>query len=268
MSTPITLDVATLPGGVRIPYAEHGSPDGIPVVMLHGISDSWRSFEPVLPHLPDHVHAFSLTQRGHGDASRPGSYTLDDLVGDVAGFMDAVGLESAVVCGHSMGSIVATRFAIEHPERTRGLIAMGAAYSFAQLELDEMAEELAAMTEPLDVEWLRGFQESTIAQPVADGLIDMAVAESAKLDVATLRALWHDAVLVDFAADLGRIVAPTLVMSGELDEYAVAPSARALARAIPRARRTEYAGAGHAMHWEEPARAAADIAAFAEEVAS
>ena len=58
--------------------------DGVPVVLLHGVTDSWRSFEPVLDHLPAAVHAYALTQRGQGDASRPGSYRLDDLVDDVA----------------------------------------------------------------------------------------------------------------------------------------------------------------------------------------
>ena len=121
---------AELSNGVRLPYAEQGDRDGVPVVLLHGLSDSWRAFEPVLPHLPRSVHAYAVTQRGHGDATRPGSYRLDDLVDDVARFMDAVGLASAVVAGHSMGSIVATRFAILHPDRTRGLVVMGGATSF------------------------------------------------------------------------------------------------------------------------------------------
>ena len=38
------------------------------MLLLHGVSDSWRSFEPVLPHLPASLHAFALSQRGHGDS--------------------------------------------------------------------------------------------------------------------------------------------------------------------------------------------------------
>src|SRR5215210_1321605 len=163
---PITLDAVELPNGVRLPYAEQGSSDGIPVVMLHGITDSWRSFEPVLPYLPASVHAYGVTQRGHGDASRPGSYELDELVEDVALFMDAVGLRSAVLCGHSMGSIVATRFAIDRRDRTDGLVIAAGAPTFAALGVDEMTAELAAMSDPLDVDYLRGFQESTLARPI------------------------------------------------------------------------------------------------------
>jgi non-heme chloroperoxidase len=60
-----------LPSRVKLPYVEQGDPSGVPVVLLHGFLDSWRSFEPMLSHLPESIHAFALTQRGHGDASRP-----------------------------------------------------------------------------------------------------------------------------------------------------------------------------------------------------
>jgi pimeloyl-ACP methyl ester carboxylesterase len=79
------------------------------------------------PHLPDSLHAFALTQRGHGDASRPAAgYRLEDFAGDVESFMDAVGLESAMLVGHSMGGAIAQRFAIDRPERVRGLVLLGA----------------------------------------------------------------------------------------------------------------------------------------------
>jgi pimeloyl-ACP methyl ester carboxylesterase len=261
-----TLRAVDLPGGVRLPYAEQGSPDGVPVVLLHGITDSWHSFEPVLPHLPSSVHAYAVTQRGQGDASRPGSYRLDELVADVAGFMDAVGLASAVVAGHSMGSVVATRFAIDHPDRTRGLVVMGGAPTWTALGLDEMAEELAALSDPVDVDYLREFQESTLAHPVAADYLDLVVSESAKVSVDTFRALWHDTVLTDSSAELGTIAAPTLLVWGERDAFSPRSAQDGLVAAIPGARLSVYAGAGHAMHWEEPARFAAELAAFADGV--
>jgi len=263
---PITLDAVDLPNGVRLPYAERGSRDGVPVILLHGITDSWRSFEPVLPHLPASVHAYSVTQRGHGDAGRPGSYDLDELVEDVAQFMDAVGLPSAIVCGHSMGSIVATRFAIVHPSRTDGLVVMGGATSFAHLGLEDMTEELATMTDPIDVDYLRGFQESTLARPIPADFLDTAVSESAKLSIATFRGAWHDVVLRDFASELGAISSPTLLVWGERDAFSPRAEQDALIAAIPGARLIVHEGAGHAMHWEDPERFAAELTAFVEEV--
>ncbi len=64
-----TIDRAVLPTGVTLPYAVSGDPAGIPVLMLHGLSDSWRSFEGVLPYLPPGIRAYALSQRGHGDAT-------------------------------------------------------------------------------------------------------------------------------------------------------------------------------------------------------
>ena len=93
-----------LSSGVKLPYAEQGDQSGIPLLLLHGYADSWRSFELVLPFLPDSVHAIALTQRGHGDASRPlEGYRPRDHAADVARFMDALGLEAAVISGGSSG---------------------------------------------------------------------------------------------------------------------------------------------------------------------
>jgi non-heme chloroperoxidase len=249
---PTTLDAAELRNGLRLPYAEQGDPDGTPVVLLHGITDSWRAFEPILPHLPESVHAYAVTARGHGDATRAGSYGLADMVEDVAQFMDAVGLESAIVAGHSMGSIVATRFAIDHPERTAGLVIMGGCTTFARPELDEMITDLAAMSDPLDLDYLRGFQESTLARPISPEYLDLVVSESAKLSAATFRDVWHDTVLTDFAADLGRIAAPTLLVWGERDRLVPPRHASAWLDALPDTRVELVPRAGHVPMVERP----------------
>ena len=52
---------------VRLPYAEQGDPDGTPVLFLHGITDSQRSWEPVLPLLPESIRAIAVIQVDHGD---------------------------------------------------------------------------------------------------------------------------------------------------------------------------------------------------------
>src|SRR5215210_627449 len=113
----IRIRVAELPGGVHLPYAEHGDPSGLPVLMLHGWSDSWRSFEGVLPRLPDSIRALALTLPGHGDATGPDRHTARDMAEDVVAFLDALGIESALITGHSMGTIVAPRAAVDHPDR-------------------------------------------------------------------------------------------------------------------------------------------------------
>ena len=120
--TPV-LESAELSTGVRLEYVEQGDPSGVPVVLLHGITDSWRSYGPVLPYLPDWIHAFAISQRGHGDSGRPDDgYRPADYAADVAAFLDAKGIDRALVVGHSMGGIVAQRFALDYPERVLGLV--------------------------------------------------------------------------------------------------------------------------------------------------
>src|SRR5688572_17327432 len=73
------IQFVELSTNVRLEYVEQGDPAGVPVICLHGSTDSWHSFEPVLPLLPASLHVFSLTQRGHGDSDRPESgYRLRD----------------------------------------------------------------------------------------------------------------------------------------------------------------------------------------------
>src|SRR4029453_13019550 len=116
-----------LPGRVTLSYVEQGDPSGVPMVLLHGVSDSWHSFEPVLPHLPGSIHAFALTQRGHGDSdSTITCYRTRDFGADVEAFVNSHGLGPVVVVGHSMGSTHAMRFAIDHPRRTLAVVLLAA----------------------------------------------------------------------------------------------------------------------------------------------
>jgi non-heme chloroperoxidase len=116
-----------LPEGLRLPYVEQGDSTGVPVLLLHALADSWRSFERVLPQLPRSIHAFAVTQRGHGDADRPAAgYGVEEFTADVAAFMDAVGLEAAVIVASSSAGLTARRFAADHPQRTLGIVLVGA----------------------------------------------------------------------------------------------------------------------------------------------
>ena len=64
-----------------------------------------------------------------------------------------------------------------------------------------------------------------------------------------------------------RIEAPALILWGDQDTFATRAEQNVLLAALPRARLVVYPGGGHAPHWEEPARVAADIAAFVMEIA-
>jgi pimeloyl-ACP methyl ester carboxylesterase/tetratricopeptide (TPR) repeat protein len=260
----LTPKTATLATGVVIPYVEQGPAAGTPVIFLHGVTDSWRSFEHLLPELPPAMRAIAITQRGHGDASRPATYRYTDMAGDVAAFMDALQIRSAVLVGHSMGSLVATRTAIDHPSRVRGLVLLGGMPTIkghpAVQELWDTS--LAALVDPVDPALARAFQDSTVATPIATAQMDTFVAESLKVPARVWQATFREFLDTDFAADLGRITVPTLVVSGGKDSFSRQQERNGLLAGIPGATALDYPELGHALHWERPATIAADVARF------
>jgi len=250
---------------IKLPYVEQGDATGVPVVMLHGVTDSWRSYEPVLPYLPDDIRAVAVTQRGHGDAPKPESgYLIEDLAGDVVGLMDELEIGRAVVVGHSMGSWVARQIAIEHPERVLGLVLAG---SFrAQVSGDPgtaaAMRELADVPDPVTDEVARVFQVSTLAQPIVPELLDTFVAESMKVPARVWRDLFLGFAEIDQADGVAELEMPALLVWGDRDAFITREVQDELLETLPDPRLEVYEGVGHAVHWERPRRFARDVAAF------
>jgi len=254
-----------LPTGVTLPYVEQGDPAGVPVILLHGVTDSWRSFDLVLPHLPPSLHVFAVSQRGHGDAERPlTGYSFRDFAADVAAFIDARKLGPVVLLGHSMGSGVAQRFALDYPERLLGLVLVG---SFATLHTNPVVWEfwestISQLVDPIDPCLVREFQQSTLAQPVPEAFFETIVHESLKVPAHVWKATFTTFLQEDWSGELGGITAPTLIVWGDQDAFCPRSDQDLLTAKIPGSRLIVYSGAGHDPHWEEPERFAADLTAF------
>jgi pimeloyl-ACP methyl ester carboxylesterase len=246
-------------------YAETGTPGGVPVVFLHGVTDSWRSFEPVLRQLPPSIHAFALSQRGHGESSRPDGYSYRDMSEDVAAFMDVAGIEKAVLVGHSMGSLVAQRCAIDHPGRVLAVVLIGAFSTLhGRADIAEfVASAIAPLRDPIDPAFAREWQVSTLARAIDPAFLDAVVSETLKVPAR----VWHRTFssfleTPDFSPQLATISVPALLMWGDRDTYALSTDQDVLVGRIPGVRLLTYEGAGHALHWEDPAQITADLMEF------
>lgn len=252
--------------GVSVPYVEQGESTGLTVVLIHGLGDSLRSYEPVQAHLPEDVRVLVPSLRGHGDADQPQrGYTPADHIEDIHAVLEHAGAARAVVGGHSSGSQIAQLFALTYPKRTRGLVLIGAPGPHPDLAAAaRISAEIDALEDPVDERWLRGFAESTVAGPVADGFLEVIVAESRKVPARVYQAAWPGIRDFDVSADLHRITAPTLLVWGDRDAVPVATRSaqEQLCEAIPNARLLIYAGAGHSPHWERPQRFASDLSTF------
>src|SRR5829696_8660392 len=261
--------------GPRLHYAERGDRAGEAIVFLHGYSDSWYSFSRVLPLLSQEYHAFAFDQRGHGDSDKPECcYTLDDFAADVDAFMDAVGIERAILVGHSGGTIIAPRVALNYPHRVSRLVLIGAATIAATVGANNeamlgLAEEVRALEDPVPPEFAREFQESTIHRPVPEEFLSTAVSESLKLPARVWRDYMEGVVLAGgHAAQLREINAPTLLLWGEQDAFFPREEQERLATAIADATLEVYPETGHAVHWERPERFVRDLDAFIKDTRS
>jgi pimeloyl-ACP methyl ester carboxylesterase len=262
---PYRRNIVSLKTGVTLEYVQHGNADGVPMILLHGITDSWRSFEWMLPHLPPTVNAFAVTMRGHGGSGKPAhGFTPADYAADVAAFMDALALDRAVIVGHSMGSAAALRFALDYPARTRALVMLGGTASWqANAVGSELVPAFAALGDPVDHHFAHEFQASTVATDVPH-ILDVATRESVRVPAYVWREAMAGLQASDMTPRLAELTVPTLIMWGDKETVATRAEQQTLATGIRGARLIVYEGAGHAIHWDQPAAVARDLAAFVE----
>jgi rifampin ADP-ribosylating transferase len=250
--------IARLRNGLELPYAEHGDPNGVPVVMLHAYVESVNSFDLVAEHLPDSIHAFAPTLRGHPGATVPSSgYSLEDLSADVGEFMDAIGLETAVLVGGSSGGYVAQRFALDNPGRFAGLVLCGCPRSLR--EPPPILDAVLQLEDPVDRGFVREFVASTVSSAVPDAFLEQMI----EVACAVPANVWKSALLGLIEAtpptETGTIDAPTIVLWGEDDAFLPFAEQQALTDAIPGARLVTYPATGHIVQWERPREVAQEI---------
>ena len=261
-STEPTAALIKLPSGVTLHYVVQGRPDGKPLVLLHGIGDSWHSYELVLPHIPDRYRVYAVSMRGHGWSDAPSSgYGHEDFAGDVTAFLEALDLRKVTLVGHSLGSFVSQVVAARDSGRLDSLVLVGSGPGGAPGVAAEAREIFATMAK--DPKFARDFQASTINKPVPAAFFETMVRECAGAAPhmwAQAGGVAHNAGTV---AGLASITVPTLLIWGDRDSMLSRKDQDALLAAIKQSRLVVYNETGHAPHWEEPTRFAKDLVSFA-----
>jgi pimeloyl-ACP methyl ester carboxylesterase len=114
--------------GIKLHYLDwDGSGDVL--LFLAGMGCNAHIFDGFAPRFTDKFHVMALTRRGHGESDHPETgYDVDTLTEDVSEFMDTLGIENAILVGHSMASIELSHFSALYPERVLKLIFLDAAY--------------------------------------------------------------------------------------------------------------------------------------------
>lgn len=262
--------------GIELELEEAGAGERA-FVLVHGFTGSRDDFREHVPGLSELGRTIALDQRGHGgstNSGRPEDYTLEGLVADLAAAFDALDLAQADLLGHSLGGMVALRFALAHPERVASLVLMDTSARPLPLPLPEPAraalqrlvseqgvEALLPVLRQRPPEHVPPATRRMIEQMGPDAFWGRVQRKLEAMDPAAWGALLR--VIGDHPPAVGRLGAlrcPTLVMVGAEDAPYLA-AADELAARVPGAARVTIEDAAHNPQLENPPAWAAAIRA-------
>ena len=220
------------------------------ILFLHGVGSDKSVWAPQLEHFGRGRRAVAFDYPGYGDSSPAADGTSrDDYAAAIFAAMDVLGIERALICGLSLGGVVAIAMHAEAPERCRSLII---ADSFA-VHPDGRTIYDRSIAASAD---LRALAEARvdvlIAQPADPGVRSEVVATMARIDPAAYRIGAEAVWLADQRERARNIRVPTLVVCGSEDKVTPPELSLELVDLIPGARYAEIPGAGHLSNLEKP----------------
>ena len=234
---------------------EAGDSSAPTLVLLHGIGSSGDAFADQMSALSDRWRMLAPDAPGYGESAEPPEAPgIDGFADAVAGLLDDAEIDRAVVLGVSWGGVIATRFALRHPERLRALVladtSRGSGHSPETAEMmRHRAQQYAADPEG----FVRDRAPLLVADTTSAEVVDRVVSIMAM--ACRMPGYGYAAASLaetDHTPDLGRVDAPTLVVVGEHDRVCPPSDSRRLAEAIPGAVYAEVPDTGHLPNQERP----------------
>jgi 2-succinyl-6-hydroxy-2,4-cyclohexadiene-1-carboxylate synthase len=246
--------------GIEIETEEAGHGERA-FVLVHGFTGSRDDWLEQMPRLAAFGRTLAVDQRGHGGSTNtgdPDGYLLEELVADLDAALTALDVPRCDLLGHSMGGMVAMRFALAFPERVHSLVLMNTAARPFRFLPPPILEASLGLVRGRGMRALAGvIRQGAATRPPSARRCAEAMGERfwervetklAGMDPAAYEGLGgrHHAGVVD---RLGEIACPTLVLVGEEDTVFLAP-ADELEKGIPGARRVTIPAAAHSPQLE------------------
>lgn len=265
-------DIRTI-DGERIHLIDRGQ--GPAIVLIHGFLGNTASFRSIIDDLSRDHRVIALDLPGFGFSDRDPGFDLSQEAHArrVARVLDEAGIQRATILGHSMGGAIAQRFAARFPERTERLVLLCAVNAGEVPEWDRLGRRAKAALTGMRLltkspTLMNRLTLRTMRSIVGDP--DRLTADDAWVytvpllrpgTVGCLESMFRR-LREEQPVDLGRITAPTLVLSGECDT-AVPPSVGLrLVESIPGARAHVWPGIGHLPAEEDPTAVLEQLRAF------
>jgi len=246
--------------GIAIGYEEVDEGGHTPIAFLHGVGSDKSVWRPQLDYFRGERRAVAFDYPGYGDSDPTiEGMTRDDYATTILAAMTELGIDTAHLCGLSLGGVVAIAMCAAWPKRVRSLIL---ADTFAEHPDGRGIYErgLAASDN------LRALAESRVdvllAQPADPKIRSEVVETMARIDPAAYRTGAKAVWLADQKERAAAIRVPTLVLCGAEDRITPPVLSNALARLIPGAHCDLVEGAGHISNLERPVEFNALVGAF------
>jgi pimeloyl-ACP methyl ester carboxylesterase len=280
MTTALTAHDMALHGH-RVSYRQGGS--GPALLLLHGVTNSSATWEPVAPGLGEHFTLIAPDLLGHGESATPrGDYSLGAHASGVRDVLTALGIERATVVGHSLGGGIAMQFAYQFPERTERLVLVSSGGLGREVHLLLRAATLPGADFVLpaltsaglvgvgrrvgDLLRLARIKPGQDLQVLAEGFASLDSAGSRQAFLHTVRAVIEPSgqrVSARDRLDLAALL-PSLIVWGEKDSIIPVEHGAAAHEAMPGSRFEVFPNAGHMPHNADPERFAALLVEFCE----
>jgi pimeloyl-ACP methyl ester carboxylesterase len=266
---------ATSRDGTTLAVQEWGNPDGPALLFIHAWSQSHLGWAPQFEGaLAREFRIVTFDQRGHGESAKPEAFEAytDNArwADDVDAVIRAAGIERAVLVAWSLGGVVALDYLATYGDaHVAGLqfVAAGNTIGTARAQTHFGSAVAAhagdALGDPLRprLAALLGLQQALVHRELSIGDFGELFAQALTASPVA-RAGWLSRQ-VDHEATLRATALPIQVAHGREDAILLPKATEDLLDFAPQAVAHWYEGAGHAPHWEDPARFDADLAAFA-----
>ncbi|WP_127145452.1 3-oxoadipate enol-lactonase [Pelagibacterium montanilacus] len=252
--------------GTVLHYQTIGAPEGRPaLVFINALGTDFRIWRDVIVRLAGEFSILTYDLRGHGLSDvGPGAITMADHAADLAALIERENLGRTLICGLSIGGLIAQELAATRPDLVRALILCGTAGRIGDADLWNAriaavrSEGIAAIADGILERWFtRDFRSAD--NPEFIGYRNMLVRQPVEGYVASCAAIRD----FDRSADAPDIAVPTLCAVGEADGATPTGLVADFARTIPGARFERIGGAGHIPSVEAPQFMADMIRAFA-----
>lgn len=239
--------------GVTLHYEETGS--GPPLLLISGLGANRLSWVPVLPLLSDAFRCITFDNRGTGESEvPPGPYTIDQMAGDAAALIDALGVAPVAAVGWSMGGSILQSLLINHGAKLRRAVLLSTLPAYTDIQhgwLDALLALRRANVDPLalgivGMPW--GFSPRILSDhSAAFAAAQLATRNPYPTSLEGYEAQAQAIRVYDSRERLPEVSTPTMVLVGAEDVLTPVHQSVEIASLIPGARLTVLPRGGHAM---------------------